>query len=169
MVKLAIAVGGPIASGKTTLSRSIAETLGAERRAFSDIVKSETARRGGAGDRLDLQQTGDDLIEAGWPSFVGRVLSPPPASETLVVDGIRHLGAINELVHQLSDARVVLVFVDPPVESVVERLAGRSEPLDVLLHHVETELPLVKQRADLVVGGVDLGADLQAVLEFLKA
>lgn len=163
MVNLLVAVGGPIASGKTTLSKELATVLGGDRRAFSDIVKAETVKRGRVDDRAGWQLTGDELVEEGWPAFVASVLTPAPDADVLVVDGIRHIGAIDELIRQLPSARTFLVFVDPPGESIVERVTARSESLDALFHHVEAELPAVRDRADLVVGGSDMAADIAAV------
>jgi dephospho-CoA kinase len=166
-VSLVIAVGGPIASGKSTRSKALAERLEVPRRAFSDVVRAESVLRGRGIERQDLQQTGDELTREGWPAFVERTLTPRPIEHAIVIDGIRHVAAIDEVVRQLPEARVVLVFVNPPDEVIFARVVERGEDPEALFHHVETELPLVQVRADLTVGGVDLEADIAAVLELI--
>ncbi len=168
LVELVLAISGASSSGKSTLSRGLLEELGGSVRAFGAVVESESLRRGRSSAKEDLQETGVDLISEGWDSFVRLLLSPAPTSNTLIVDGIRHRAAIDELSRQLPGARLVHVHVATPRQVLVERTIARSEDVTLLDHAVEAELPEVARDADVVVqGDGDPAANRAAVLSIV--
>lgn len=93
-----VCVAGEIASGKTTFARGLAEAIpDSHVRSFGDVVRREAQYRAMSSERESLQAVGLQLIEAGWPSFVDKLLSDLPSDiSTLVVDGIRHREAFNQ-------------------------------------------------------------------------
>lgn len=165
-----LAIAGSIGSGKTTLADALVSQIpDSQARAFGDVVRTETKRRGLPESRSAWQETGANLIAAGWNKFVGILLSPPLVGEVLVVDGVRHVEAVDELKRQLPAARVVLVYVRSPAEVVANRVASRGENLGVLEHTVESQLPDVLVRADLVVDGQDVLKGAASVTAFLNS
>jgi dephospho-CoA kinase len=124
--------------------------------AFGDAVRVEAERRGIAPTRVALQDLGDELIAAGWDSFCERVLGQAQWTEKglLVVDGVRHLGAIDALKRAVPD-RVIVVFVDASHDERVRRLADRGIDADEAagadMHPNEAEVDQVRQRADILI------------------
>lgn len=124
-----LAFAGAIASGKTTLSREVASTLGWSRVSFGDAVRQEAMRRGlDTLGREVLQSLGDELIAQGWEPFCRRVLTQAmwEAGQPLVVDGIRHVEALDMLRRLVSPLRVRLVFVGVAPTERQERLRSRG-------------------------------------------
>ena len=170
MVSAVIALSGAIGSGKTTLASELSVRIDHSGvRAFGDVVRDEAVRRGRSVDRDDLQKTGSELVAEGWDRFVGLLLDPPPTADVLVVEGVRHMGAMAGLGNHLPDARLFLVFVQPPAEVVEGRVVERGENVAALGHAVEAELPEVSKRADLVVAGMDVSQDAERVLSLLRS
>lgn len=148
-----IGFAGRIGTGKSTISRAIAERLEVPRVSFGDVVRSEASKRNLPEAREALQNLGDALIAEGWDSFCARVVATakPRASDTLVVDGIRHIGAIDGLT-KLATRSFILVFVEAPWES---RISWRGIAVDELrradAHPNEAEVDDVRLAADVVV------------------
>lgn len=167
MVTLVVGITGVIRSGKSSLTTELADRLGAEARSFGAIVRDEAVRRGRGDSRLDQQTTGLELIAEGWTSFVDLLLTPRLLADRLVVDGIRHVEAFEELRRRFPEATFLLVAVDPTGAVIEERIRERGEDVASLAHAVEREIPEVQQRADVAVGGLDVEADCQVVLRRL--
>lgn len=164
-----IGFGGRIGTGKSTISRAVAERLEVPRVSFGDVVRSEASNRNLPETREALQNLGDALIAEGWDSFCARVVATvkPRASDTLVVDGIRHIGAIERLT-KLATRSFILVFVEAPWES---RVSWRGIAADELrrtdAHPNEAEVDDVRLAADVVV--VNDGPVEQTVVQVLEA
>ena len=154
--KQAIAFSGQIGSGKSTISRAVAETLRRPRVSFSAEVRAAAAARGVPRDRKSLQEFGERLIAKGWDSFcsgtlaqAGTSLIPP------IIDGVRHQGAIQSLRRLLAPTPVVLIFLDVPQKIRVVRLLDRGHTIQEIAkadeHPTEAELPWVRAEADLIL------------------
>lgn len=149
-----IAFGGRIASGKSTISRLVASRLDAPWVSFGDAVRMEARDRGIPTSRINLQDLGDELIAQGWDEFCELVVRQAPADrrDRLVVDGVRHLGAIDALSRWSAPARSVLIFVNTSRERRLgwlrERGVSEQAALAADSHQNESELDAVETRAD---------------------
>jgi dephospho-CoA kinase len=161
-----ICFSGGIGSGKTEVSRRVAAQLGWTRASFGDYVRGVALARGLAGDRAELQAIGEELVAGGIISFCRSVLADArwSAGLPLVVDGIRHLEALEAVRQLVAPLVVALVHLGTPDEVRIARLM-KSRPEDAeqigdLDKHsteiqVKQSLPSV---ADLVLDG-SLGVD----------
>jgi dephospho-CoA kinase len=165
MVTTIVAISGAIGSGKTSVAYALKDSIpGADVRSFGNVVREVAEERGRGSARSALQETGEELIKQGWPAFVDKVLDPEPTSDVLVVDGIRHLGAVDELRRRWSDARFVLVYIKPSTATIDKRLSDRGEDSRSRAHPVESELPEVLERANLVLVDDNLAYNVGKVL-----
>lgn len=165
-----ICISGEIASGKTTLAQALAEHFqNAVVRSFGDVVRKRARNDGKPLDRATLQAMGLFLVAAGWPSFVDALLEDlPPWIEILVVEGIRHREAVDEIARRnLSDKMLtVYIQVDQPMQSA--RQQDRGESLLSRTHPVESSLGEVQAMADLVIdGSLPVGEIVEIVIERL--
>lgn len=168
-----VAFGGRIASGKSAISRAVAAQLGVPRVSFGDAVRAESERRGLHQDRETLQSLGDELIAAGWDVFCELVVSLASWDPTglLVVDGVRHLGAIDALNRLAGPPATIVVFVDVDFRRRLAWQAARGvteeDALAADAHPNEAEVDHVKNAADLVLG--NNGSIEQATNEVVSA
>lgn len=164
-------VSGQIASGKTTFANRLVQDIpGAQLCSYGDVVRSEAQVRGLEPSRPLLQALGIILISEGWPRFTQRLLAHLPTDyDALVVDGVRHLQAINELRVQIVGSSITSVFVDTPDAVIAERLQARGETLAAQNHKVEAQLEQVRQAADLTVNGCgDLQQNAATVIHYAQ-
>lgn len=168
--KVAIALAGQIGSGKSTISRAVAETLRRPLVSFSAEVRAAAVARGLPSGRKGLQELGEILIAEGWDSFcsgtlaqAGNSLTPP------IIDGVRHQDAIQSLRKLLAPTPIVIVFLDVPKERRVSRLIKRGQTIQEIekadQHPTEAELPLVRAEADLLL--INDGSIEEVVEEFV--
>jgi adenylate kinase family enzyme len=148
-------VSGEIASGKTTFANQLTQDIpGARLCSYGDVVRSEARIRGLEPKRPILHALAIILIAEGWPRFTERLITHLPADyDALVVDGVRHLQAVDELRAQIMGSSITSVFIDTPDSVIAERLQARGEALTVRDHKVEAQLSQVRQAADLTVDG----------------
>lgn len=160
-MSIVLCFSGGIASGKTSLANRVAERLGLPSASFGSFVRSIAKARGTSEDRSSLQALGEALIEElGWDAFCRAVLDSAgwkPGS-SIVVDGIRHLSALNTLRAIVAPIATRLVFVDVPLDVRQERAEHRSqEGTDVAkadAHSTEKDVrDVLREMADLVVDG----------------
>jgi dephospho-CoA kinase len=158
---LVLAFAGSIASGKSTLSAGIAQTLGWRYASFGDYVRQVARERGLDGSREVLQEVGAALIDQGWKHFCWAVLGQVEwePGQSLVIDGIRHVEAVEVLRQLVAPSEVLLVFIAGEESIRHARLRQRSRTDDETLQRVEghsTEIQ-VKTRipgmADFTVDG----------------
>lgn len=150
-----LCLAGGIASGKTTVARGVHEAVpGSCVVSFGDVVRQRIADLGLPPERASLQRVGEQLISAGWPTFVAALVRDVDlGSSLLIVDGVRHIEATEALRAAVPEARQVLIFVavEPTVQR--QRLAMRGESPESLTHPMEQNLDWVRAQADLVVAG----------------
>lgn len=170
-----IAFAGRIASGKSAVSRAVAEHYSVGRVSFGDAVRNEANRRGLAESRGILQDLGDELIAAGWDEFCILVTGQAgwDGRSSLVVDGVRHLGAMDALHGLAEPSRLYLVFVEASWQRRKAWLSQRgvsevdAEAAD--RHPNESELDAVRDCADLVVSNdADVERVVAAVVSVLE-
>jgi hypothetical protein len=101
-----------------------------------------------------LQAVGLALVEAGWQPFVDVLLHDvPESSDVLIVDGIRHFEAVDELRRRQLGDRFLTVYLKLEPHELERRLQKRCESPVNSGHLVESSLPEVEARADLVLNG----------------
>ena len=89
-----LSFAGPIASGKTTLSKEVSRKLSWKYASFGGVIKNEAIKRGyNPVSREIMQEIGNEFIESGWKNFCNLVLNDVHwvQGEGLVVDGVRHV------------------------------------------------------------------------------
>ena len=134
-----VAFAGRIASGKSAVSRAVAEHYAVDRVSFGDAVRSEAKRRGLGENRTTLQDLGDELVAEGWDAFCALVMGQVEwdGRSSLVVDGVRHLAAADALRLIAVPSSLVLAFIDTPWERRAGWLSERgvSGPAAVAADH----------------------------------
>jgi len=154
----AVAISGPIGSGKTTITRLLAEWLGWPSAAYGDIVRDVAAARGLPCDRGHLQETGAELIAGGWDQFTKLVLDRVrwAPGQPVIIDGVRHLGAIASLRRLTAPLLLLVAYLEIPPRAGLSRAHQRDEIPPGLAgpcvsHPVERELPAVRAIASIVL------------------
>lgn len=152
-MRLLLCLAGEIASGKTTLAEALRDSfVGSAQVEFGEVVRRQVSEAGMEPSRQSLQDMGQSLVAADWPSFVallaGGVAGDP---DVLIIDGIRHVQALDALRAQFPNRRTVLVFLDSDDRQRQARLAERGEDASSLSHPVERAIEDVRNIADLVL------------------
>jgi hypothetical protein len=153
--RVAIVLAGPIASGKTTVGKMVAESLRAPRLSFGRFVADGEPD---VATREQLQVAGSSLIvRLGAQEFVRAVLgfnACTPGDVPAVWDGLRHLEVLRALEQVYAPHPVVLCFLDPPAEPRRQRAladAGSAERLRRWeADPTEVQLGLLRQAAHVV-------------------
>ena len=130
MNKLIIGLVGEIASGKGTVSRYLAENLGAEVFRYSTILRDVLNRLHIEQNRSNLQLVSKVLRENFGQDLLARVIAADASkanSSIVVVDGIRRLEDLTHL-QQLNNFILVKVMAD--LEVRWQRIRNRHENPD---------------------------------------
>lgn len=164
-----LAFAGRIGAGKSTISKAVADHYSVKRASFGDTVRHEAERRGINETRVALQDLGDQLIAGGWDDFCTLVTDSVDwdRSSSLVVDGVRHHGAIEALRRLAAPSRLHLVFIDTPWDRrkawLIQKGQDVAEVLAADAHPNESELSAVMWEADMTVsndGSIDEAVEL---------
>ena len=109
-----IAISGPIGSGKTTITALLSQRIGWPHTAYGDLVRAIATRRGLTCDRHHLQHIGSQLIVGGWDAFTHQVLIQATwrPGDSLIVDGLRHPGAVTALQRIAAPLPVIVVYLE---------------------------------------------------------
>lgn len=165
-----VGVAGPIGAGKSVVADELAAFYGGARRSFGGVVRGRADALGRPTDRDSLQDLGDQIIATdGWAAFCREVLDEPPDGAVVVVDGVRHDGAIDALIAIVGGERLRLVFVDALREERLARLIARDGIAEAdfdaaEVHPNERELASVRARADLVIDNTNSGHEARRAL-----
>ncbi len=168
-MKAVICLSGAIASGKTTVAHAlVGQFSNAVVRSFGDVVRYRARGEGKPIDRATLQAVGLALVEAGWQSFVDALVEDVPLRvEVLIVEGIRHREAVEEIKLRDLSPMILIVYLKIDTRTQNMRLQERCEPPSAQAHTVESSLSEVEAIADLVIDG-DLPLD-QIMVRILEA
>jgi hypothetical protein len=123
-----IALSGRINAGKSTIARALSDQLEWPLASFGDYVRSEAERLGRSQDRENLQELGSELIHRlGWEAFCRETLGASglsASSRPCVVEGIRHIDALETLRKIFHPTPVHLVHIDLPPPERTRRFAA---------------------------------------------
>lgn len=169
MKNTVLAFAGGIASGKSTLSQAVAQSLGCPRVTFGGYVRTEAKRRGVSDDRKTLQRIGEELVAQDAEGVCRAVLAQAawlPGS-ALVVDGVRHVNIVDLLRRLVAPSGFRLVHVSASEQARSRRLVSRggnkSELRTLDTHSTEKDVPdRLRELADLRVDGEN---PLEAVID----
>ena len=157
-VMLAVAFAGKLGSGKTTVTRSLAEVLEWPRAGFGDYVREAARKQGVEGTRENLQAVGSQLLDSDPGAFCASVLLGCgwKAGQNLIIDGLRHVETIEIIRKLVFPAALKIVFISVPEPTRLERLRQRGESDVVTAERHSTEQQVssaVYSCADLVIDG----------------
>lgn len=152
-----ICFSGSIGSGKSSVSKVVAQRLGCKRAGFGDYVRHLVSKAGGdPTSRQELQDLGQLWVEADASAFCDGLLEFVgfEAPEPLIVDGIRHGKVFSLLKQKLHSQQVVLFHLEVDHGTRRSRFGARDGSLDglesALAHVVEQEseeyLPTIADR-----------------------
>jgi dephospho-CoA kinase len=153
---------GGIGSGKTSLAAAVSERADIRLASFGRFVRHIAEQRGMPGDRDTLQNLGASLIdELGWQTFCRTVVETAgwKSGAALLVDGIRHVPALEHVAGVVAPLPTKLIFVDVPSELRQVRLdAARPEERTTVnradAHSTEKDVHgELRGRADLILDG----------------
>lgn len=146
-----IVLTGPMASGKSSIARQIADDSGAQVLAFGDLVRAEAERRGLAGDRVTLQDLGQELFASLGPLGMSEMLLEDRRAD-VIIEGVRHLQVLQSLNQLLPD--LVFVYLTAPASVLDERWSARGASAlrqAATAHAVEAELSELRELAAITV------------------
>jgi dephospho-CoA kinase len=157
-MKQYFAFSGPIGSGKSSVSKLFASTMGAGWAGFGSTIKEIALERHLPINRQELQRLGAELVEKERASFCGQVIAKGSNEQKplAVIDGLRHLSVLEELRRLVGRERLLCIYVDAPQASRLERVRSRdglsSEELaDLEKHSTEIEVKnRLKEIADFI-------------------
>lgn len=140
MQNVVLGFSGRIASGKSAVSKAVADQLGIQRVSFGDYVRKVAHYMGlDEKDRQVLQDIGK--LYAEHPrEFCGKLLEQAgyTPGQALVIDGIRHERIANELRVQVAQAELILIYVEADEATIESRLsAGNSSERNI--HRIEND------------------------------
>lgn len=168
---IVIAFSGAIGSGRSELSRRVAELLEWPRVSFGDFVrKVALEHKENPNDRVVLQKLGQALVVSDVDSFVGGVLAQDPTwreDGNLVVDGLRHAEVRHALLQKVAPSLLKMVFVKVDEDTRHARIADSNNIEPRLLtrydqHITEAQIPrILPEYADIDIDNtlpVDIAA-----------
>lgn len=144
---LVVCFSGQIGSGKSSVSRRLADHLAWRRASFGDYLRAEILRQGGDPEsRQALQDLGQALVDRDPEGFCRSVLSSvsfQPGGD-LLLDGVRHT-TIQRIIRRLvapSICRLIFLTTDDEhrLGRVRARLRGLEDDPRAQAHRVEAEL-----------------------------
>jgi len=165
-MKANLVFSGRIGSGKTQVSKAVATALGLRWNSFGATIKNIAVERNLPTARKDLQALGEKLVATEPEDLCRRVLleAKPSGAQPIVIDGLRHRHIRDMLQRLLAPAALVVVFVDVPDATRLERLRVRDGLTELQVQELEkhsTEMQVAAEIRDLA----DLFADNSGALE----
>jgi cytidylate kinase len=168
---------GPLGSGKTEVSKTVAAKTGSRWTSFGATLKRIAAERTIPIDREHLQALGEELVSRMPEAFCHRVLdeAEPQGQQHIVVDGLRHAEIFPILQRLSQPRRLVCIFVDVTNQVRLERIKLRDHATESQIakwesHSTEIEVQLsVRRLADCVVDNSDeVETTVEKVLLWIK-
>ena len=157
-MSLLVCLSGQIGSGKSSVSRAVAQELGCKRIGFGDFLRAELERVGGdSTSRPQLQELGQQRVATDPTGFCRAALAAGgfTTGADFVLDGVRHTEILQILGRLAAPSTVRLVYLDATELQRSQRVAIRDNDADfprTQTHQVEAESgDALRKQADLVV------------------
>lgn len=156
---LIICFSGQIGSGKTSISREIANHLGYPWVSFGDYVRALAKKNGLSATRDVLQDFGASLVKNKCEKFCKSVLNQADwhPGMNIILDGVRHVKILETIKQITAPSVVLLVYVDTSEKERKKRiLLSRNTNLSDFKQHEShsTEIDVkikLKKLANIVV------------------
>ena len=157
---------GRIGSGKTDVSKAVAEALGSRWNSFGAALKKIAAARGLPITRDNLQSLGEQMVACEPDDLCNRVLADagPAGQQLVIIDGLRHRHICDVLKALLAPQPVRVVYVEVCDEVRRERLRNRDALTDAELERLEKHSTEIQVATD-IRGLADLIVDNSGPLE----
>lgn len=171
---VALIFSGPIGSGKTTISRSLAEKTGIPRVSFGDIIRKRASNRGLRTDRTSLQEFGAKIVRDNPRELCLELLSAVPdlCDTGVIIDGLRHERVLRLLREMLTPVAAHLIFVEPKEITTPLLKFGVDDSIRIACingHSTESELLHLRALADLrIPTGLTVRSAVEHLLRNLK-
>jgi len=160
MSHLVLAFSGAIASGKTSISTTVARLLGCPRVSFGDQVRRVAGDRGLPASREQLQALGESLVCEQPDDFCRAVLRQADWTPGvgLVIDGVRHEEILEKLRTLVRPSELRLIFIQADENTRAARRLGTGRVPGPLAasdaHSTERQvMDTLPALADLLVDG----------------
>jgi dephospho-CoA kinase len=154
---IVVGLAGPIASGKTTVGRKLADSLGVPFGSFGTVVRTIARSKGISESRENLQRLGQQLVEHDPVQLCRNVLNDMgwQPGTSAVIEGFRHLSIVDALRKLVRPVSFRLVYIDVDLRTELARTSlsdatmkkYRADP-------TELQVPDLKNIADLCVSGI---------------
>jgi cytidylate kinase len=178
MKAIVIGFSGGISSGKSTLSKSLANSLDIVRVSFGDRVRAIAKDMGLSESREQLQALGESLIDKDLDQFCLSVLTQAEwqSGQSLIVDGIRHLQVLEMVSQLVAPLPMLLVYVSTEEAVRVERQLSKEGMEQKQLQYIDTHSTeiqvhnVLQDHADLIVdGSISVEEASQIILNWLES
>jgi hypothetical protein len=156
MQPMVVGLAGPIASGKTTIGRELADSLGLSFGSFGKVVRMLARSKGIAENRENLQRLGQQLVDHDPMQLCRDVLDDAgwQPGTPVVIEGFRHRSIVDALRQLVRPLPFRLVYVDVDLRTELARTSlSDAELKRYRADATEVELPNLKTMADLCVSG----------------
>jgi cytidylate kinase len=123
-----VVFSGRLGSGKTTISRAVAEVLQIRWNSFGSVTKKIAREQQMSIERESLQDLGEYLVTHSAEEFCRRVLTDAePLSDTsVVIDGLRH-SRMHKILREISKPRqLISIYIDLDDAIRFDRLRNRG-------------------------------------------
>jgi len=170
-----LAFSGGIKSGKTTISSNISSILKWKRVSFGEYIQRIAEKDGIIPSRDNLQELGEKEIDSGWKNFCFNVLEMVrwKNGENLIIDGIRHKEALDQIKKITSPSDVYLVFIELDLKNRESRIVNTENFENIKryeLHSTEKQVnKVLPEISDLIIdGNKSIGEITDEILRWLN-
>jgi dephospho-CoA kinase len=156
MQPMVVGLAGPIASGKTTIGRELAGSLGVSFGSFGKVVRILARSKGLAESRENLQRLGQQLVDHDPVQLCRDVLDDAgwQPGTSVVIEGFRHQSIVDALRQLVKPVPFRLIYVDVDLQTELARTSVSDATMKrYRADPTEIELPNLKKIADLCVNG----------------
>ncbi len=157
MRKLYIGVAGVIASGKTTVTKAIAQNYSLQVLSFGGVLREYCLRNSIIPSRSNLQNLGQNLItqlgQRGFMHWTMENASSISWKNGIILDGFRHKDVYKEFKFIFPNS--ILIFCDCPKDAQVVRICQRDkisprEAREIIEHPSEQDIKALQDSADFI-------------------
>jgi dephospho-CoA kinase len=140
MEPIVLAFSGRMGSGKSTISKYVADALGWKKASFGEYIRSFAKAQGLEPSREVLQELGELLVNRGPEDFCRSLLLHYQWSsgEPLVIEGVRHVAVLRALQKLVAPLALRLVHIELSEKTRRERLERTDKDVLARLDDIES-------------------------------